>query len=131
MSESVLYKVFIDLQMVYEALYQERCLNILAAYRVDPRDLWIIRTYWGRLTMVARDKGYYRPPFKGHRRVTRGEPLSPTIFNLVVDTIIRHWVTVVAAIEVGMELIILLILDLTEYFYSENGLFALTQIERL
>ena len=110
MSESVLYKVFIDLQMVYEALYQDRCLKILAAYRVDPRALWILRTYWGRLTMVARDKGYYRPPFKGHLRVTRGDTLSPTMFNLVVDAIICHWVTVVAEIEVGMELIILLIL---------------------
>ena len=25
------------------------------------------------------------------------DPLSPTIFNVVVDTLVRHWVTVVIA----------------------------------
>ena len=25
--------------------------------------------------------------------VTKGDPLSPTIFNVVVDAVVRHWVT--------------------------------------
>ena len=25
--------------------------------------------------------------------VTQGGPLSPTIFNVVVDAVVRHWVT--------------------------------------
>ena len=25
--------------------------------------------------------------------MTQGDSLSPTIFNLVVDTVVRHWVT--------------------------------------
>ena len=28
----------------------------------------------------------------GGRVVTQGNPLSPTIFNVVVDVIVRHWV---------------------------------------
>ena len=31
---------------------------------------------------------------KGFRGVTQGEPLSPTIFNVVVDVVVRHWVEV-------------------------------------
>ena len=27
--------------------------------------------------------------------MTHGDPLSPTIFNVVVDAVVRHWVTVV------------------------------------
>ena len=28
---------------------------------------------------------------------TQGDPLSPTIFNVVVDAVVQHWVTVVIA----------------------------------
>ena len=27
--------------------------------------------------------------------MTQGDPLSPTIFNVVVDEVVRHWVTVI------------------------------------
>ena len=29
--------------------------------------------------------------FKGTRGVTQGDPLSPTIFNVVVDAVVRNW----------------------------------------
>ena len=42
--------------------------------------------------MVARAGGYYGDAFKGVRGVTQGYPLSYTIFNVVVDAVVRHWV---------------------------------------
>ena len=44
--------------------------------------------------MVARAIGYYGAAFKGDRLVTHGDPLYPTIFNVVVDEVVRHWVAV-------------------------------------
>ena len=41
--------------------------------------------------MVARAERYYGKGFKGERGVTQGDPLSPTIFNVVVDAVVRHW----------------------------------------
>ena len=41
--------------------------------------------------MAARVGGYYGAAFKGERGVTQGDPLSPTLFNLVVDAVVRHW----------------------------------------
>ena len=35
--------------------------------------------------------GYYGSAFKGEHGVTQGDPLSPTIFNLVVDVVVLHW----------------------------------------
>ena len=43
--------------------------------------------------MVARAGGYYGEAFKGARDVTQGDLLSPTIFYVVVDVVVRHWVT--------------------------------------
>ena len=42
--------------------------------------------------MVARAGGYYGTAFKGERGVTQVDPLSPTIFNVVVDAFVRNWV---------------------------------------
>ena len=44
--------------------------------------------------MVARAEIYYRKGFKGGRGVTQGDPLSPTIFNVVVDAVVRHWLQI-------------------------------------
>ena len=53
----------------------------------------LMREYWNKPTMVARAGGYYGPGFKGEWGVIQGGPLSPTIFNVVVDVVVRHWVT--------------------------------------
>ena len=42
--------------------------------------------------MVARAGGYYGTAFQGYRGVTQGDPLSPTIFNIAVDAVVRHQV---------------------------------------
>ena len=44
--------------------------------------------------MAERSGGYYGTAFKGVRGVTQGDPLSPTIFNVVVDAVVRHWLEV-------------------------------------
>ena len=41
--------------------------------------------------MVSRAGGYYGVAFKGDRGVMQGDPLSPTIFNVVVDAVVQHW----------------------------------------
>ena len=40
---------------------------------------------------------YYGEAFKGSRGVRQGDLLSPTIFNVVVDAVVRHWVTLALA----------------------------------
>ena len=44
--------------------------------------------------MAERAGGYYGEAFKGNRGVTEGDLLSPTIFNIVADAVVRHWVVV-------------------------------------
>ena len=45
--------------------------------------------------MLARAGGYYGAMFKGTYGVTQGYLLSLTIFNVVVDALVRHLVKVV------------------------------------
>ena len=45
--------------------------------------------------MVSRAGRYYGALFKVSRGVMQGDPLSPTILNMVVDVVICHWESVV------------------------------------
>ena len=48
-----------------------------------------------------------------------------------MESIIYHWVMLIAATEEGIEGLGLLILYLTEYFYVDNGIVTSNQLERL
>ena len=73
-------------------------------YRLVTWYLCLLCRYLDYLTMVVRYGGYFGDPFKVHRGTTQGYPLSSTIFNVVVDSVLRHWVTMVSAAERTSEL---------------------------
>ena len=85
--------ISLDLHKAYDALYRSRCLDILEGYGVGPQSRRLLQTYWRRLNMLARAGGYYGTDFQGTYGVIQGDPLSPTIFNVVFDAFVRHWVT--------------------------------------
>ena len=95
MREEVLYIIFLDLHKSYDALDRSRCLEILEGDGVGPQECRLLETYLGRLRMVAQLGGYYGLEFKGSIGEMKGEPLSPIIINVVVDVVVRHWVTVI------------------------------------
>ena len=65
-------------------------MEILEGYGVGPKSRILLTNYWRRLAMVARAGGYYGAEFGGERCVRQGNPLYPTIFNVLVDTVVRH-----------------------------------------
>ena len=96
MREELIYDIYLDLHKDYDALDRGCCLDILAVYGEGPQELCLLKRFWVCLLMVDRAGGYYRYLFKGQREVTQGDSLSPKIFNMVVDPVLHHWVSVVA-----------------------------------
>ena len=81
--------------------------------------------------MVVNTGRYFQRPFKGYQGVTQGDPMYPTIFNVVVNAVIRQWVTVMTPTEAGMGGLDLKIIDLMTYSYANDILVMLTQPKRL
>ena len=95
MREEFLYAIFLDLHKAYDALDRNICLDILEGYVMGPQDRLILCAYWDRLWMVDITGEYYGAAFQGFRRVNKGELLSPTTFNVVVDEVVCHWISYV------------------------------------
>ena len=126
-----LYEIILDLHKTCNDLDRERCLEILAGYGVDPQVIRILQTYWGRLHMVVKSGGYRGHPFNVFHGVIQGNPLFPTIFNVAVDTVMRHWVVEVAEEEAGPEGLGHLIKRMEAYFYTDDGLIVLIRVVQL
>ena len=71
--------------------------------------------------MMAKSGGYFGRPFKGCQGFTQGDPLFPTIFNVFVDSVIHHWVTVVMPTEAGTGGLVLTIINLVAYLCASDG----------
>ena len=80
---------------------------------------------------MTRSGGYFGIMFKGYRVVAQGYLLSPTLFNEVMDSDIRNWVTVVEPTSDGLEGNDLSVSELAAYFYDNDGLVLLNQLKRL
>ena len=85
-----LFGIFFDLRKAYNAIDRGRCLDILRGAGVGPKTIRILKVFWDKAELACRASGYYGQNFKAWRGVTQGGPLSPTIFNLMADTIVRE-----------------------------------------
>ena len=101
MRVEVLYELLLELCNIYDALDRDQCMEILLGYSIGPRTEHILQFYWKHLFMVDISGHYYGTPFKGHQGITQVDSLSPTILNMVVGTVICHWVTLVTGEEAG------------------------------
>ena len=110
-SDDPLFMVFLDLKKAFYSLDRERALLVLEKYGVGPNLLRIIRSTWARDTMVPRQSGYFGRPFRAGRGVRVGDVMSPTIFNIIIDAVVRDWEARLSPIE----------LDELSLFYIDDG----------
>ena len=102
MRDEVLYKFFLGFNKSYNALGRDPCMQILVGCGVGLKKERSLCYYRDHLSMVARAGSYYGTPFKVQEGVTQRDPLSPTIFNMVVDAVIRQWVALISGYEAGL-----------------------------
>jgi hypothetical protein len=122
--QSPLYGIYIDLRKAYDAMDRERCLQIMEAYGVGPNMLRLIEFFWENAELVCRANGRFGEPFKAHRGVTQGGPVSPKIFNIMVDAIVREWIRILVGDEAASDGLKDAIRLLLAIFYADDGYIA-------
>ena len=68
---------------------RERCIDICVEVGVGSKVIQLIINVCEGGNLYCRAARYYGRVFKAKRGVTQGGPLSPTIFNLMVDAVVR------------------------------------------
>ena len=58
---------------------------------VGPALIRFIERIWKGDTMYPKRSGYYGKSFRARRGVRQGDIISPMIFNIMVDAVVRHW----------------------------------------
>ncbi len=75
--------------------------------------------------MVLRQSGYYGTPFRATRGVTQGDVISPIIFNVVADAVVRYWLSLVCEdgrdTNVGFQV---RVQEKQVLFYADDGYIA-------
>ena len=64
-------------------------METLRGYGLGPKLQRLLQRYWDGQRVVSRSGKCYGCPFITGRGVTQGDPVSPTIFNIVVDEVVR------------------------------------------
>ena len=68
---------------------QERLLITLEGYGAGTCLCGILETFWERQKVVPRQNGFHGPAFLATRGTTQGGLVYSTIFNVLVDNVIR------------------------------------------
>ena len=83
-----LFQVLLNVKKVYESLNRLLCMETLRGYGLNVDLQRLIKRYWDGWRVVPRSRRYYGQKIQTGKRVTQRDLVSPTIFNIVVDTVV-------------------------------------------
>ena len=84
------FQVFIDIRKAYNSLDQGTCMEILRDYGLGTRLQILLQRYWDLHRVVTKAGNYYGRPFRAGRGLTQGDPFYPTLFNIIVGTVVKE-----------------------------------------
>jgi hypothetical protein len=83
----------------------------------------LLQTCWDNQQIIASQAGYCGSPFQAHGGVTQGGIVSPTIFNMIVDGVVRSWLHGLSQEGNGVDTALAVnIQEQLVCFYAEDGL---------
>ena len=92
-----LFQVFLDVRNTCEFMDSGRFLKILRGYGLGKNLDLLLKNYWKRQKIVPNMGKCLGKVFGTGGVVTQGEPVSPMIFNIMVDAVVRAVLDVVCS----------------------------------
>lgn len=83
--------VFVDFKKAYDSVDRQALFNILEEQGLDNKTTNLIKQTLTGTTSKVKFMGEVSEPFEIRTGVRQGDGLSPLLFNLVLDKVIREW----------------------------------------
>ena len=84
-----LFQVFLGVRKSYNSLGCGWCMELLRGCGMGTNLARLLARYWGRQKIVPKTGRLLSKAFGTGHGVTQGNPASPMIFNIMVDTVVR------------------------------------------
>ena len=117
-----LYLIFLDVKKAYDSLDRDRTISLLRKYGVGEKICILLINMWKEDTIVPKQQQFYGKAFKAERGVRQGDIVSPTIFNIVIDAIIRNAYKMLESL--GDD-------DIIVQFYADDGIIGGKDYDRV
>ena len=85
----LLYQVFLDLTKAYNTVARDCLFLLLEDYGLGPRWRAVLQATWTDSVLVPKKGGRYGQMIFTSRGVRQGDIISPTLFNIIIDAILR------------------------------------------
>lgn len=84
-----LYLVFVDLKAAFDTVSREKLWSCLEELEVSPKLRKVIKSVYRRVTGEVRIKSVKSSEFEMQRGIKQGDSLSPFLFNIYMDRILK------------------------------------------
>ena len=84
-----IFQVFLYVRKVYDSLYRGWCLEILGGYGLGLNMARLLTKYWDQHRIVTKLGKFLGKEFWTGRGLMQTDPVSPMIFNIVMDAVVR------------------------------------------
>ena len=90
-NQDSLFLVLLKPRKSYATIDHGRLISTLGGYGVGTQTCKLLSTFWVHQEVNKRQNGYCGPGLKLNQGTLQGGIISPTLFNVGADNVVRKW----------------------------------------
>jgi len=92
--QETLFKAYLGWAKAFATFHKERAFMKLHEYGLSTKLLSLIALQWDKMQVIPKQADFFGIPFYQDSGQITGSVLGPLIFNIVVDLVVRYWMTI-------------------------------------
>jgi len=120
--QETLFKAYLDWTKAFATFHKEQAFMKLHEYGFPTKMLTLIALQWDKMQVIPKQADFFGIPFYQHSGQITGSIIGPLIFNIVVDSAVRYWMTIIVDDGGASAMNGLTVKELLLLFYANDGM---------